>query len=96
MGGGLGEDVKIEYDAVGDTLYLDSRPPQDAQVLREVEPGVFLRLDSETGEILGIEVHRLQRRAASPDGVESRIAAAFTVDFDPLERTIPKVATVRR
>ncbi len=39
-GGDMGTRLTVEYDEVGDILYLDVEPPSNAQVMIEVCPGI--------------------------------------------------------
>lgn len=48
--------MKIEYDAVGDILYLDEVAPSEGQRSTEVAEGVLIRRSRETGAVEGVEV----------------------------------------
>ncbi len=62
--------LTVEYDAIGDILYLDLLEPSDVQVLVEVSPGAMLRRNSVTGVVEGIELQGFTRRTGSPTAVE--------------------------
>ncbi len=62
--------LTIEYDSVGDILYLDLLEPSDLQVLIEVSPGAMLRKNTLTGAVEGIELAGLTRRVGAPGAIE--------------------------
>lgn len=72
--------LTVEYDAVGDILYLDILEPSDLQVLIEVSPGAMLRKNSLTGAVEGIELAGLTRRIGAPGAIEVPVR----IDLDML------------
>ena len=49
--------MKVQYDPIGDILYIDLFPPTADQIMREVGEGVLLRLQCSTGRLEGYEIH---------------------------------------
>lgn len=66
----MGTKLTVEYDEIGDILYLDVAPPTDDQVMIEVSPGTLLRQNTLTGRVEGIEVTGFRIRAAREDGIQ--------------------------
>ena len=75
-----GNAMRIEYDAIGDILYLDLEPPAEDQYESEIEAGVIIRREDGSGRIVGVEFQGLKALAASPDGATVRIGATFALD----------------
>ena len=74
----MGARLRFEYDSVGDILYVDTTPPHDENMMREVAEGVLLRVNLLTEGIDGLEVHGFMARSASGSVIEAPILAAFT------------------
>ena len=55
--------VKLEYDPIGDILYLDIVPAYAGQQSREVSQGVLIRSNPETGVIESTEVQGFVARS---------------------------------
>jgi uncharacterized protein YuzE len=72
--------MRIEYDAVGDILYLDLEPPCEDQVNHQLASGVYLHLRASTGEILGLEIQSSKHEAASPSGLETGVDATLAAE----------------
>lgn len=53
--------TQIAYDAEGDVLYVSLGEPRPA-ISREVGDDVLLRVDAETGEIVGMTILNLSTR----------------------------------
>ncbi len=73
----MGTGLTIEYDAIGDTLYLDIVAPHEGGHSSEVAEGVIVRSNAETGEIEGVEIQGLKARAASEQGLTIPVSARF-------------------
>lgn len=56
--------TQLFYDAEGDVLYLSIGEPRPA-ILQEVGDDVLLRIDPDTGEIVGLTVLNLSSRFGS-------------------------------
>ena len=65
----MGTRLTVEYDEVGDILYLDVGEPGLDQVMVEVSPGAMLRTEGVPGTVQGIEIHGFRRRATREDGI---------------------------
>lgn len=76
----MGKRLTVEYDEVGDILYLDVEPPSNAQVMIEVCPGTLLRKNTSTGRMEGIEISGLRTRMKRSEGIEVPVE----VDLKPL------------
>lgn len=61
----MGKQLDVDYDPEGDVLYISFGPPQPA-VSDEVEPGVYLRRDPDTDEIVGVTVIDFSKRGHKP------------------------------
>ena len=55
-------ELTIGYNQASDTLTLEQRPPHPAQNRREICEGVSAGLNSETGEIEGLEIRSFKAR----------------------------------
>ena len=66
----MGTKITVEYDEVGDILYLDVAPPTEDQVMLEVAPGTLLRKNTRTGVIEGVEILGFRRRSVPNEGLE--------------------------
>ena len=55
----------MEYDSMGDILYLGKRSPYQEQESEELEYGIIARLNPETGEIKNLEVLFFTSRLAA-------------------------------
>jgi hypothetical protein len=75
--------LTIEYDAVGDILYLDVVKPSEDHVLVEVSPGAMLRKNTHTGAVEGIEVAGFRRRLGAPEGIEVPVGIQLQM-LDPI------------
>ena len=55
--------MKLEYDLVSDTLYIDARTPYEEQDSDEIAAGVIARSNPDTGEIENLEVLHFHQRS---------------------------------
>ena len=62
--------LTIEYDEVGDILYLDVSAPTADQIMVEIGPGAMLRRNTLTGIVEGVEIVGFLRRAKADAGFE--------------------------
>jgi uncharacterized protein YuzE len=57
-------DLRVAYDAAADVLYvvlIEDRPA----VAREISPGVLVRVDPDTNEVVGFTLTGVRERASS-------------------------------
>jgi len=68
----MGAIERIQYDDEGDVLYLYFKNPQDIEEMRseEVEDGVLVDREKETGEVVGYTVIDFLGRQDSDHGFE--------------------------
>lgn len=57
----VAKQIQVDYDPDGDVLYISFDPPKDADA-EEIEPGVWLRRDPDTKEIVGVTVVNYSKR----------------------------------
>ncbi len=76
--------LTVEYDEIGDILYLDVAPPTDEQVMVEVAPGTLLRKNTRTGAIDGIEILGFRRRSGTNEGLDIPVG----IDLRPLDPVV--------
>lgn len=67
----------VEYDQVGDILYLGKRPPYHEQESEEIDYGVVARLNPQSGEIENLEILFSSKRAADGGVLRLPISAEF-------------------
>jgi uncharacterized protein YuzE len=48
--------LTIEYDQIGDILYISKRKPYAAQESEEIADGVVVRMNPKTGEVENVEI----------------------------------------
>jgi len=51
----MGKEIKMAYDDVGDILDISIGDPEEA-ISREVEEDFFLRVNPESGEVVGFSI----------------------------------------
>ncbi|MEW6363505.1 MAG: DUF2283 domain-containing protein [Acidobacteriota bacterium] len=62
--------MKMKYDPLSDTLYIDTCPPYEGQESDEIARGVVIRTNPSSGEIENIEVMFFRRRFAKGEPFE--------------------------
>ena len=67
----------VEYDRIGDILYLGKIPPYPEQETEEVEYGVVARLNPQSGEVENLEILFFSTRAASGAALRLPVLAEF-------------------
>ncbi|MCC6166909.1 MAG: DUF2283 domain-containing protein [Caldilineaceae bacterium] len=67
----------VEYDRVGDILYLGKTTPYPEQETEELDYGVIARLNPTTSEIENLEVMFFSQRLASGEVLRLPILAEF-------------------
>lgn len=72
----------VEYDRIGDVLYLGKTRPYSEQESEELDYGVVARLNPQSGEIENLEILFFSAKTASGETLCLPIAA----DFHLLER----------
>ncbi len=58
--------MRVYYDAARDILYLSIGAPRRA-ISQEIGDDVLLRVDPDSGEVVGLTVLNLSARAEAPD-----------------------------
>ena len=56
----LKDSLRIGYDREADVLYLSLGEPRKGMEYREVDNGIILRIDPETGKVIGLAVTDLR------------------------------------
>jgi hypothetical protein len=69
--------LMIEYDRVGDILYLGKTAPYPEQESEELDYGIVARLNPTTAEVENLEVLFFSTRLASGEILELPILAEF-------------------
>ena len=75
----------MEYDSMGDILYLGKRAPYPEQESEELEYGIVARLNPKTDEIENLEVLFFSRRLAAGKAFQLPILAEFYLPEAVLE-----------
>ena len=52
----MAKKLTLEYDRVGDILYISKRKPYAAQESEEIADGIIARLNPKTGEVENLEI----------------------------------------
>ncbi len=69
--------LTLEYDRIGDILYMNKTAPYPEQESEELDYGVVARLNSKTGEIENLEILFFSARVSSGEGLKLPIVAEF-------------------
>jgi len=75
--------LNINYDRLGDILYLGTVTPYSEQETEELEYGVVARLNPHSGEIENLEVLFFSSRLKNGDGLHLPILAKFYLGAHP-------------
>ena len=67
----------VEYDAVGDILYLGKTKPYIGQESEEIDFGVVARLNPTSGEVENLEILFFTARAKGGEGLNIPVLADF-------------------
>ncbi len=67
----------VEYDSVGDILYLGKTQPYAQQDSEELDFGVAARLNPSTGEVENLEIMFFAQRAMSGQQLSIPVLAEF-------------------
>jgi Protein of unknown function (DUF2283) len=67
----------VEYDRIGDILYLGTVSPYPEQESEELDYGVVARLNPQSGEIENLEILFFSSRVASGEALRLPILAEF-------------------
>jgi hypothetical protein len=84
----MGDGTNIEYDPIGDTLYLERVAPYGEQVSHELPPGILARSNPASGEVESLEMQGLQARTGNGGTIE--------VPLDLTLRALPEHDIPRR
>jgi uncharacterized protein YuzE len=69
----------VEYDRIGDILYLSKTEPYTEQESEELDYGVVARLSPTSGEIENLEILFFSKRVASGEVLRLPVSAEFRV-----------------
>ena len=67
----------IEYDAIGDILYLGKTKPYAEQASEEIDYGVVARLNPTTGDVENLEILFFTQRVKSGEVLHIPVLADF-------------------
>jgi len=67
----------VEYDRIGDILYLGTVSPYPEQESEELDYGVVARLNPQSGEIENLEILFFSSRAANGEALQLPVLAEF-------------------
>lgn len=73
----MGAPLIVEYDVIGDILYLGKTKPYAHQSSEEIDYGVVARLNPSTGEVENLEILFFAARARSGEALNIPILADF-------------------
>jgi hypothetical protein len=71
--------LTVEYDAVGDILYLGKTKPYDAQESEGIDYGIVARRNPQSGEIENLEILFFKARSQSEGGISIPVLADFSL-----------------
>lgn len=74
--------IALDYDSENDVLYLYFEKVQEA-VSREIADGVFVRLDPNTDQVVGVTILDLRKRSLEDRGIK----------FIPTDKTLLEACT---
>jgi uncharacterized protein YuzE len=74
--------ISLSYDNENDVLYLYFEKVQEA-VSREIADGVFVRLDPNTDQVVGVTILDLQKKSLEDRGIK----------FIPTDKTLIEACT---
>lgn len=74
--------ISLNYDSENDVLYLYFEKIQEA-VSREIADGVFVRLDPNTDQVVGVTILDLQKKSLEDRGIK----------FIPTDKTLLEACT---
>jgi uncharacterized protein YuzE len=74
--------IALDYDNENDVLYLYFEKIQEA-VSREIADGVFVRLDPNTDQVIGVTILDLQKKSLEDRGIK----------FIPTDKTLLEACT---
>jgi hypothetical protein len=73
----MGTPLNVEYDVVGDILYLGKTKPYAEQQSEEIDYGVVARLNPSSGEVENLEILFFTARAKSGEAWNIPVLADF-------------------
>jgi len=74
--------ISLDYDNENDVLYLHFEKVQEA-VSREIADGVFVRLNPNTDQVVGVTILDLQKKSLEDRGIK----------FIPTDKTLMEACT---
>lgn len=69
--------LSMEYDAIGDILYLSKVKPYPEQETEELDYGLIARLNPQTGSVENLEILFFSKRLSSGESWQLPILADF-------------------
>ncbi len=75
--------LTLQYDRVGDILYLEKCAPYPEQESEEVRDGVIARLNPNTGAVESLEVLFFSTRLSNKKQLELPVTADLRLLFQP-------------
>ena len=75
----MAEKLTFRYDAIGDILHVDKRPPYAAQGSRQMDDEIVVRFNPETHEVENLEILFFSRRLREGKALELPIAGDLGV-----------------
>lgn len=69
--------LMVEYDAVGDILYLGKTKPYAQQASEEIDYGIVARLHPTSGEVENLEILFFTERMKSGEALQIPVLAEF-------------------
>ena len=76
--------LAIQYDAVGDILFVDLAPRRADQVTDWIEDELVARFNERTGLVENFDVLHFQRRVAAGETVALPLDAVLEPDHEPV------------
>ena len=73
----MGNGMNIEYDQVGDILYLERVAPYGEQASHEVGPGIVARSNPASGEVESVEIQGFQKRTGNGRTIQIPLDLTF-------------------
>jgi uncharacterized protein YuzE len=71
--------LTLRYDAIGDILYVEKRPPHAGQGSRQIEDEIVVRFDPESREVESLEVLFFSKRLQEGETLELPIEGELGV-----------------
>ena len=79
VGTHMAEKLTFRYDAVGDVLHVDKRPPNASQGSRQIDDEIVVRFNPETREVENMEILFFSKRLEAGEILELPITGDLGV-----------------